>query len=56
MTVQELVDFLRNYCGECKVHMLQCADDNPLTDDIGIRDAVGMECCNGDTYIVLIPE
>ena len=56
MKVSELIDFLKQYDGDCVVKMLQCADDNPLTDDVPIRDAVGVDCAKFDTYIVLIPE
>lgn len=57
MTVQEMVDFLSNYCGEYKVTMLQCADDNPMTDDVGIREVVAFERSGeNETIIVIIPD
>lgn len=56
MKVSELIGFLEQYDGDCAVKMLQCADDNPLTDDVPIKDALGVESAKFDTYIVLIPE
>ena len=55
MTVNELIGFLSDYDGECQVNLLQCRDDNPLRDDVGIEKAIGIEDSAGDTYIVLIP-
>lgn len=56
MTVLKLIEFLKQYDDECPVHMLQCESDNPISDYIGIKDAVGMNFYNDETYIVLIPE
>lgn len=55
MTVQQLIAFLEQYDGECPVHVLQCSSDNPMTDDIGIKEVIGMNYCNGETYIVIVP-
>jgi hypothetical protein len=36
--------------------MLQCSNDNPLYDDVGIKKAIAIEDSVEITYIVLIPE
>lgn len=57
MTVQEMVDFISKYSGDTVVTMLQCAGDNPLTDDISIREVLGMERSGGgQTFLVIIPD
>lgn len=56
MKASELIDFLKNYDGDCAVKMLQCADDNPLSDDVPVMDAVAIESAKGETYIVIIPQ
>ncbi len=56
MTVQQLVDFLSNYGGDTIVTMLQCMDDNPMTDDIMIKNIVAIERFEGESSIVIIPD
>ena len=55
MTVQELVDFISKYGADTPVTMLQCSDDNPVTEDVLI-DVVAIERANGALSIVIIPE
>lgn len=56
MTVLELVNFLRDYDDECMVRMLQCADDNPVKDDVPVGDVLAIESATDCTYIVIIPQ
>lgn len=56
MTVLELMNFLRDFDDDCMVKMLQCADDNPLTDDVPVCDTIAIESAKGETYIVIIPQ
>lgn len=56
MTVQQLVDFLSNYGGDIIVTMLQCTEDNPLTDDMMIKNIIAIERFEGEQSIVIIPE
>ena len=56
MTVQQLIDFLADYDSEAIVTMLQCTDDNPMCDDMMIKDVIAIERCNGELSIVIIPE
>lgn len=56
MTVEMLIKFLSEYPGEVGVTMLQCADDNPLSEDVLIKDVVSIKRADGGISIVLIPE
>lgn len=56
MTARQLIEFLSGYDGETIVTMLQCTDDNPMCDDMMIKDVIAIERCNGETSIVIIPE
>lgn len=56
MTAKEIIDFLGNVDGDYIVTMLQCAEDNPMTDGVDIRDIVRIRSAKGDRVIALIPE
>lgn len=56
MTVNQIVEFLSNFGGETIVTMLQCPDDNPVTDDLMIKDIIVLERFNGETSIVIVPD
>lgn len=56
MTVREIIDFLSKYDGEVTVYMVQCANDNPMTDDIGIDEIVAItSSTDGMPHLVVMP-
>lgn len=56
MTVQEIIDFLSNYSSDLPVTMVQCANDNPMTDDILISEIVAItRSCGEQPVLVIIP-
>ena len=56
MTVQEIIDFLSHYEGTAVVTMVQCKDDNPMSDDLMINNIVSIHDRHGKVQIVIIPE
>lgn len=56
MTVQEIIDFLSHYDGAAVVTMVQCKDDNPMSDDLMINNIVSIHDRHGNVQIVIIPE
>lgn len=56
MKVREIIDFLSKYDGEIPVYMVQCAADNPMTDDIGIAEIVAITSSTDSMpHLVVIP-
>lgn len=56
MTVREIIDFLSKYNEEIPVTMIQCANDNPMTDDILINEIVAITRTSNEVpSLVMIP-
>ena len=55
MKVGELRNFLSTCDQESVVTLLQCSDDNPMYDDVEVKDAVVIRSIDGDNKIVLMP-
>lgn len=56
MTVREITDFLSKYNEDISVTMIQCATDNPMTDDILINEIVAITRSSDEVpSLVMIP-
>lgn len=56
MTVGEIIDFLKNYQEDIPVTMLSLNQDNPLEDDIGVKEIIAISFSDGSIRIVIRPE
>ena len=55
MNVEELTNFLMHHNIRSQVFLLQCSDDNPISDAVEIKKVIGIEDNEGNEYVVLIP-
>lgn len=55
MNVGELRNFLSTCDQESNVTLLQCSNDNPMDDDVEVKDAVVIRSIDGSNKIVLVP-
>ena len=55
MTVGEIVDFLNKYQEGIPVSMLSLEHDNPMEDDIPVKEIVAITSSDGSVKIVIRP-